>query len=112
MNYLEKLYNLLENVHEAKSGNIGAYQDALSEVIEKYTDPQYNKRYICNLVTDIVCSLTDAAELHGFKQGLRHALKLVIETQHTPDSTGYEASDTLNILFKEMLEKSKAASDG
>ena len=43
MNYLQKLYNLLENASEAKSGNIGKYQDGIANVVEKCADPQYNK---------------------------------------------------------------------
>ena len=112
MNYLQKLYNLLESADEAKSGNIGKYQNGIANVVEKYTDPQYNKQYISDLVSEIVDSLTDAAEIRGFKQGLRHALKLVIETQHTPDNSGYWAAQELDGIFKKMLDMSKAASDG
>ena len=112
MNYLQNLYNLLENASELRSGCIGVYLDGISDVIGKYADPQYDKLYICNLVSDITTSLVEAAELHGFKQGLRHALKLVIETQHTPVNSGHEAFKELDNLLKSMLEQSKAAQNG
>ena len=87
MNYLEKILSSLDETESNYCHEITAYGESIDEVVLKYAAPEYDKNYISNLLQDLAGGLIRASELRGFKMGLRHALKLVIESQHTPDKS-------------------------
>ena len=106
MNYLDKLYELLNDYGKDIDNEIEVFTSGIvNDVVLKYAAPQYDKNYLSSLTLEVVRQLTNACELKGFRQGLRHALKLIIETQHTPPKSSAQSTYELEEILANIYNR-------
>ena len=106
--FLEKLYDDIRHSDlglkdEDREASL-LYEKAF-ELIEKYTDPQYDKIYVSDIFNEVISSYGDARQYLGFKHGLTHALKLTVETMSTPERTAEGIEQYYDYLYKEEFHR-------
>ena len=102
--FIESLWHSIhEDTPDSKEASF--YWDKLFESVGALADPKYDKTDVSNHLYDIVSPYGSAERLQGWKHGIAFALRLIIETLHTPEMTRKEAEKQYKHIASPLKER-------